>query len=91
VWKKWVFSIKDDYVRLEARVPTSEAGKTGWSGLGEGFWSLTQICGKALRMAGPSWREGRLKAEPIRMLQPCPGEDGEGVGENIQNIRKVHQ
>lgn len=30
-------------------------------------------------MAETSWREGRPKTEPIRMLWPGPGTDGEGV------------
>lgn len=35
--------------------------------------------------------EGRQKAEPVKMLQSCPGQDGEGVRENGQDIHEVDQ
>lgn len=35
--------------------------------------------------------EGRWKAEPLRMSQPCPGENDEKVGENDQDIQKADQ
>lgn len=36
-------------------------------------------------MAEPSWREGRQKAEPIRMLQPCLARMVRRLGEKSES------
>lgn len=71
----------------------SEAGRTSWDGLGKGLAAILGSLGSnsSLRKLGRAKLEGRPKTEPVRVLWPGPGKDGEGVRENSQDVEDDRQ